>query len=153
MPGIGIADLLDAIESKVATTGRFETVNTHEPKHAPGPRHTAIWVQTIDPLPGASGLAATAGRIEFTQRLYSSMMAEPQDEIDPGIVENVDALMEMYSGDFDIGQRVRNVDLLGAHGRPLSAEAGYLELGQGKIFRVVDIHLPLIVNDLWQQEA
>jgi hypothetical protein len=44
------------------------------------------------------------------------------------------------------------VDLLGAHGIPLSARAGYDEQ-DSKMFRVMDINLPLVINDVWQQTA
>jgi hypothetical protein len=47
---------------------------------------------------------------------------------------------------------VRNVDLLGAYGAGLSALAGYLNV-DNKMFRVVDLTLPLIVNNVWEQVA
>ena len=58
--------------------------------------------------------------------------------------------MTASSGDLDLGEEVRCVDLLGQTGRALSAQAGYLEQ-DSKLFRVVVITLPLIVNDLWDQ--
>jgi hypothetical protein len=78
------------------------------------------------------------------------MVQEPQDAIDPGVAAAVDALMAAYSGDFEFGSNVRNVDLLGSAGVPLAAEAGYLNVS-GTMYRVMTITLPLIINDLWSQ--
>jgi hypothetical protein len=133
--------------------GLFERVNTSEPKNAPGNGLTAaVWLQMVSPVAAASGLAATSARVEFMLRIYSNMLQEPQDAIDPEILSAVDVLMGAYSGDFDLGGTVRNVDLLGAHGVGLSAVAGYLSV-DNKMFRVVDVTLPLIVNDVWEQVA
>jgi hypothetical protein len=90
--------------------------------------------------------------VEFTLRMFSNMLQEPQDAIDPEMLRSVDVLMGAYSSDFDLGGTVRNVDLLGAHGVGLSAVAGYLSV-DNKMFRVVDVTLPLIVNDVWEQVA
>jgi hypothetical protein len=60
--------------------------------------------------------------------------------------------MAAYSGDFELGGNVRNVDLLGQASEGLTAQAGYLEQ-DGKLYRVMTINLPLIVNDVWNQVA
>ncbi len=154
---MGIAqDLFDAVESHAKASGWFDGgVNTVEPKAAPGNGLTcAIWLQTIGPAAGASGLAATTGRVEFSVRLYTSMLAEPEDTIDPNLTAAAISLMEDYSGDFGLtivtSFDVQSIDLLGAYGTPLSANAGYLN-ADNKLFRVITITLPLIVNDLWAQ--
>ncbi len=152
MPGIGVTDLFDRTVSLLQTSGVFETVNSHEPKSAPGPQHAACWVQNIDPVPEASGLAETTGRIEIRIRIYSSMLAEPQDEIDPEITYRTDLVMELFTGGFTLGGLIKQVDLLGAHGTALSAQSGYLNI-QGKLYRVMDIAVPYIVNDIWTQNA
>ncbi|MET8987757.1 hypothetical protein ABZW49_20110 [Nonomuraea wenchangensis] len=80
------------------------------------------------------------------------MLQEPADAIDPAMLAALDALMSAYSGDFDLGGRIRNVDLLGQTGPPLSAQAGYLEQ-DGNTYRVFTVTLPLLINDVWDQEA
>jgi hypothetical protein len=145
--------MLDSIVSHAMRLGLFERVNTSEPKNAPGNGLTAaVWLQMVSPVAAASGLAATSARVEFTLRMFSNMLQEPQDAIDPEMLRSVDVLMGAYSSDFDLGGTVRNVDLLGAHGVGLSAVAGYLSV-DNKMFRVVDVTLPLIVNDVWEQVA
>ena len=145
--------ILAALESHAATLGHLERVNTHEPKNAPGNGLTAaIWVQQIAPLAAASGLAATSALLTVNVRLYSNMIQEPQDQIDPKMVAAVDALMNAYTGDFELGGLVRNVDLLGQFGGGLFAQAGYLEQDR-KMFRVMTLTVPLVLNDAWVQSA
>lgn len=148
-----IAAILDAVTSHAAATGYFDRVTGHEPKAAPGTGITlAAWVQQIGPVPKESGLRITSGRIELMERIYSNMLSEPQDEIDPNIVEACDGLLTVYSGDFTLGGLVNSIDLLGRAGTPLSARAGYLDQDGYKL-RVMDITLPCIVHDLWEQAA
>lgn len=148
--------LTDAVVSHAMATGWFERVNAHEPKNTPGYGLTAAcWVQSVVPLPQASGLAVTSGRVLFNVRLYSSMVQEPQDFIDPNLLKAADALIGAYSSDFQLDGLVRNVDLLGEFGIPLTAQAGYVQIGQGNgsMFRVMTLEVPLVISDLWSQNA
>lgn len=149
---LNAATLLSQVVSHMMTLGLFERVNKHEPKNAPGNGlNAAVWVQTIKPVL-TSGLGATSAQVVFTARIYKNMLAEPQDDIDPNLIRAVDVVMNSYSGDFDLGGNVREVDLLGEHGESLSAQAGYLDQS-GKLFRIMDITIPLIINDVWTQVA
>lgn len=149
---LGITGILDAVVSHALATGLFDAVNGYEPKSAPGSGLTAAaWVQSLDPVRG-SGLASTSVRVALTVRFYANMLADPQDAIDPYVTNAADVLMGAYSNDFDLGGTVRNVDLLGEHGEGLRAQAGYLEQDR-TMYRVMDITLPLIVNDVWGQAA
>jgi hypothetical protein len=149
---VDIAGILNQVVSHAMASGLFERVNAHEPKSAPGNGlSAAVWVDTIGPV-RSSGLAATSGRLALMVRVYTSMLAEPADAVDPNLVAAVDALLAAYSADFDLGGTVRCVDLLGQAGEPLSARAGYLQQ-DNRLYRVMTITLPLIVNDLWTQGA
>ncbi len=147
-----VSGILAACVSHAETLGVFETpVNTHEPRSRPTAGMTcAMWVQTIKPLPAASGLNSTTGYVTLMVRLYSSALQQPYDAIDPALMTALDALFTGYSGAFTLGGKVRNVDLLGEHGTALSGQAGYLTQ-DGEQFRIFDITLPLVVNDLWPQ--
>lgn len=148
---LDIDAILDAIVSHAMGLGLFERVNQHEPKNSPGNGLTcAVWVDRIDPYAKASGLAKTAAKLTLNVRLYTNMMSEPQDAIDPNMVKAVNALMLAYSGDFELGGSARNVDLLGASGSALSAQAGFIAQGETDL-RVFTISLPLVVNDAWDQ--
>lgn len=146
-----IAGILDAVTSHAQGLGLFERVNTHEPDNAPGNGlSAAVTVAEVVPVPVASGLAGTTGRLTLNVMVFAPLPQEPADDIEPQIVRAVDALMTAYSGDFELGERVRNVDLLGAHGTPLSTTTGYVTI-DAQTYRVAIITLPLIVNDLWGQ--
>jgi hypothetical protein len=148
---VQVAAIFDAVLSHPMALGKFERVNGHEPKNAPGLGLTAaVWLDGIRPVPAGSGLAETTGVLVFNVRIYGSMTVEPQDGIDPNIAAAAIALFAAYSGDFDLGGAVRDVDLLGAISAGLSARAGYINQS-GTVFRVYTITLPLVVNDVWDQ--
>lgn len=148
-----VAAVLDGIVSPMLASGMFRRVNKHEPKSAPGSGLTAaVWLDAVGPAVSASGLSATSARLVFKIRLYTSMVSEPQDAIDPAMLTATVKLMALFSADFDLGASVRNIDLLGAFGIPMSSQAGYLNQ-DGKLMRIIDITLPLILNDLWSQSA
>ena len=148
---LDIRTILDAVESHALASGYFVAVNGHEPKSTPTTGITcAVWVEQIGPARGGSNLNSTTARLALFVRLYSSMMQQPADAIDPDLMTALDALMAAYSGDFELGGLIRHVDLLGAYGDALSARSGYLAEGDAE-FRVFTITLPLVVNDLWLQ--
>lgn len=143
--------IVNAVMSHAMASGLFSRVNGFEPKSHPGSGLTAaVWADTIGPIPAASGLAATSGRVVLKMRLYTNMIQEPQDAIDPEMLKAVDVLMTAYSGDFTLGGLVRNVDVLGSSGTPLSAQAGYINVS-GQLMRVYDVTVPIVANDLWVQ--
>lgn len=144
-----VADAVSAAE----TLGVFETVNSHEPKSSPGSgMRCSMWVQDITGIGAASGLAETSGRVTLNVRVYSSMLSEPQDEIDPALMTAVTTLMGAYSGGFTLEGTVRDIDLLGSYGLPMSAQAGYVSISN-RMYRIMTITLPVIINDMWTQEA
>jgi hypothetical protein len=148
---LDVVGITAALVSHALTLGQFEVVNGHEPSNPPGRGLTcAIFFTEIGPARGTSGLVSTSARVAFTARVFSGLAQEPQDAIDPGVLGAVDALIGAYSGDFDLGGRVRQVDLLGQFGTPLSARSGYIEVS-GQKFRIADVIVPLIVNDAWEQ--
>lgn len=151
----GVEDLFAAIVSEAGQLGVFETVNTHEPKSAPGTGlRCSIWIDTVKPL-RSSGLAMTSGLVSFFARVYNNMLQEPQDDIDPAITSAVFSLMGQVSGDYAFSSvttlDIRNVDLLGAYGEGLAAQAGYMQIDNG-MYRVMVLNVPVVVNDLWSQE-
>lgn len=149
---LAVDDILSALESHALSLGYFDRVNAYEPKGRPGRGLTcAIWTDLVEPAVGASGLASTSSRITFSVRLYTNMLMEPQDAIDPELMKALDALMRAYTGDFTLGGLIRNIELLGGPGAPgMEAQAGYISM-DNVMYRVLTIRLPIIVNDLWDQ--
>lgn len=148
---LDIDTLMARVTSHAQTLGVFRRVNGHEPKSAPGNGVTAaVWVQSVDPIE-SSGLDSTTVRVELMVRLYTPMIQEAPDAIDPAVLKALDRLCAAYTGAFTLGGMVRQVDVRGAYGDPMRARAGYLNQ-DGRLFRVMDLTLPLIVNDLWSEE-
>lgn len=144
--------LIDAVASYAERTGEFENpVPTHEPKSRPGPGVTcSVWIEEIKPIADQSGLNSVTGLITMSLRPQTPFLQQPADQIDPVIMRAVGALMTLFAGGFTLGALVRNVDLLGAHSPGLSARAGYVTQ-DGTIYRVMDVVLPLVVNDLFPE--
>ena len=142
------AGVLAALVSHAKATGQFIDVRDYEPKSAPSAQGVtlAIWAGPMSPVLG--GLAATSARMEFTARLYRSMLAEPQS--DRVILDALSTYVGRLTSDFTLGDSLRMVDLLGAYGDPLAYDMGYVEMDH-KIFRLADIRVPLIINDVWTQ--
>lgn len=152
MSGLGSQSLVDKLVTVALQTGRFDRVNAHEPKAPPGNGlSAAVWVQAVKPIP-TSGLASTSVLFLAMLRIYSNMLQEPQDAIDPNVCDAADDLISRFSSAFTLGGTVREVDLLGAYGPPLAAQAGYITIQQ-TMYRCMDVALPLIINDVWDQGA
>jgi hypothetical protein len=149
--GAAVRDLFDKLVSHAQSLGIFQRVLGHEPKSAPqNGLWCAIWVQEIRPVK-SSGMGATSGVVELKARVGKSFIAKPEDGIDPAILSAIATLMAEYTGNFTLGGTVRAVDLLGMEGTAMSAVAGYLSI-DGKVFRVMEVTLPVIINDLWAME-
>jgi len=148
---LDVAGIVAQLASQALSLGVFEDVVTVEPKSAPGDGvFLAIWVQGITPVPGGSGLASLSVDLVFQARIMKRMLSQPYGQIDPDMLAACDALMRAYAGAFTLGGEVRDVDLLGMYGTKLEAKAGYLTLDKA-LFRVMDITLPLVINDLWAE--
>lgn len=154
MAALDFAGIYNAVQTHLLRVGWFDRVAGHEPKNAPGSGLTAaVWLAKIGPDPESSGLAATSGRITLTVRIYSPMLAEPADDIDVNLAQATHAVMVALSGDLTLGGTVRTVDLLGMGSSDrLGGEAGYLNQDQ-KLYRVMVITVPVLVNDLWSQST
>lgn len=149
---LGISTILTRVADHGRAAGTFERVVIGEPKSPPGEGRTmAVWTEPA--APASSGLASTSLAVRFTVRVYVPY-AEPRDteNVELAAVEAADVLMAAYNGDFSLGGAVRNVDIFGEHGQALTVTPGYVTLNQ-TIFRVMDINLPLVVNDVYDQAA
>lgn len=151
---LDITAVVDQLASHAAATGVIDgPVNGHEPLSPPGNGVTAaVWFNTIRPARGRSGLNATTVVVLCTLRLYKPLTSQPQDAIDEDLTAATNLLMKAYSGDFTLGGTVAEVDLLGEFGTPLWAQSAYQDIG-GTKYRVIDIAVPLVVNDVWGQLA
>lgn len=155
-----IKAIYSALRSHAQETALFMAGTvSHEPLSPPpgGGLSVAVMRGPLSPI-RAGGLAATSARLEFTVRIYSSRLREPADDIDPEVLNAECALMASYSAGFDLEADgipeglIRMIDLLGAYGNGLASTPGWLNQ-DGSPQRVVDITVPLILNDAFAQEA
>ena len=149
---IDIAAFIDAAMSHAGATGRFETVNGHEPENAPatGGLTGAVWTDRIIPVARRSGLDSVTAVVVLNVRIYASAVSEPADAIDPDMVAAADDVVRAFIGDFTFNGAISNIDIFGAHGQALDVRAGYLTQ-DGAPYRVLTIWLPCVVNDLWTE--
>jgi hypothetical protein len=151
---INSQDLVDRVASHAKASGLFDRVNKHEPKNKPGRGLTcAIWVDRIEAARGRAGLSSTTARVVLNCRIYTNMLQNPQDAIDPNVMRATDVMFEAFSGDFSLGSEDRWIDLLGAtQGHPLFSQSGYINIDT-MTYRVMTITVPIIVEDAWTQAA
>jgi hypothetical protein len=143
--------IINAVVSHAMTLGVFDRVAGHEPDNKPGNGLTcAVWVDRIEPIGKVSGLGVGSGRVVLNVRVFNPLISEPADEIDLNMVDAIDALFDAYAGDFTLGGLIRNVDFFGETGPGLHVQAGYIETEDETVFRVMNISLPMIVNDIWE---
>lgn len=148
---LDIPGIIAALESPARSIGAIEDVSTVEPKSAPGDGiYAAIWLQDITPIPGDSGLASVSVNLIFIARVMKRMLSLPYGQIDPDLLAAANSLMNAYAGGFTLGGEVQSIDLLGRYGTKMAGKAGYLTLDKS-MFRVIDISLPLVINDVWSQ--
>lgn len=155
MSDIDPQDLVDRLTSHQMATGLFDRVNQHEPKSKPGRGLTcATWIDRMEPARGRSGLSVTSARVVFNVRVYTNMIQDPQDAIDPNVMYATNTLFKAYTGDFALGgsgSDERWIDCLGAtQGHPLFAQSGYINI-DNMVYRVMTITVPVIVENAWPQ--
>ncbi len=143
---------MDRLASHAMSLGLFDRVNQHEPKSKPGRGLTcAVWIDRIEPARGRSGLDATDARVVFNVRVYTNMLQQSQDAIDPNVMFAIDKLFEAYTGDFDLGDSSRFIDVLGmTQGHPMFAQSGYINIDNA-VMRVMTATVPVIVERAWVQ--
>lgn len=147
---LDIRTVLTRLADHGKRSGAFRRVLIGEPKSPPGEGRTmAVW--TAPAAPASSGLASTSLAMRFTVRVYVPY-AEPREteNVELSAVEAADVLLAAYNGDFTLGGAIRQVDIFGEHGQALTVDPGYVTL-DSTIYRVMDITLPLVVNDVYEQ--
>jgi hypothetical protein len=154
---LGIGAMLATLRSHAMATKAFGATMTREPVKPPGQGHTwAGWLSSLDPVPRASGLAVTSLRVEFQLRQYTPYNAPSNaaaDVIDDEIAARTDLLFAAYSGDFEITPRNHTIDLLGAYGEALRSRMGWLTFPPNTQFRIMDIFVPVILFNVYDQES
>lgn len=141
-----VKSTLERIASYLAADGKFRTVSIGEPKAlAPGAGLcAAVYMSRV-----AVSKVYVGGDTEEVHvvmvRLYRDMLLEPVKDMEVDIAAAVQRVLSDLLGDFDLGATVKGIDAAGMNGVGVGAEWGYVDLG-GKLFRVADITLPVLVD-------
>lgn len=150
MSGLKVVTILDALYSHAARSGLFKQVLKHEPKSAPRSTTYSVFLDQIVPFRERSGLDSVSALELFIGRIYLDFLQQPEDNIDRDMLMAVDALMTNYIGDLDFGDADVELDVLGQYTNGVLSKAGYIK-HDNTMFRVIDISLPVIVNDVWTE--
>lgn len=81
----------------------------------------------------------------ITIRIYKDMLVHPPEELEKGLSIVTSHLMKELGSDLDLGGNIRSVDVAGIYGSVLEAQWGSIQI-QNKMYKVVDITVPLIVD-------
>jgi len=139
--------LFTAIQSYAEELGLFQAVDLHDPWNAPGNRlFCSIMLGQVKPVT-SSGLNSVSGQVTLSVRAGSIELQKPLDSINPELLSAVSSLMGAFAGGFTLGGTVRNIDLFG-----MSAAPGWVDF-EGKPFRVVEISLGIVINDMFAESA
>lgn len=140
--------LFEHVQSAAQQLALFQAVDTHEPENAPGTRlYCSIVLGPMRASAAASGLAAVSGEITLIVRVWSWAMQRPLDDVDPEVLAAMAALISSLAGEFTLGGTVRNIDLLS-----LVASPAWVEF-ENKQFRVMELPVPIVINDMFTEEA
>jgi hypothetical protein len=153
MPGLREAygKLIDLVSGAYA----WGAIIQHEPLSAPDAPGVICCIFPADPvapLAESSGLAAADARMPVMVRLMRNALAEPQDQRETDLIDAYDALMTAMLGAFTVNGTVRAIDVLGESGEALAGQWGYISLDK-PIFRIIDITVPLMINNAWTYGA
>ena len=81
-----------------------------------------------------------------TVRIARNTLNVPTEDIENNMADVVSRFLSKLLADSDLGTTVLSLDVAGMAGSPISTEWGFLEL-KTLWFRIVDIHLPILVDD------
>jgi hypothetical protein len=131
--------------------GVFEVARLTEFKSAP-PKALcfALWVQRLGASPVGSGLSSTNALMRCTARIYFPMTHRPEEEIETKVFAAASGYLGRINADFDLGDTVRDIDILGEVGEVPAWEAGYANI-DNVLYRVADLNMNVIFNDSWEQ--
>lgn len=148
-----IESAINKLVTMASASGYFDRTQAYEPKSNPGTGLTfATWLANIKPIPLHSGLDATSARTMIMCRIYLPMLTDPQDTIDTRLGVAGAYVMTELSADFLGPDQSTSIDLLGAYGEALECGLGYVPLDNAH-YRIVDIPVPFISPDVFDQEA
>jgi hypothetical protein len=154
-----IGAIYQAIQDFAMGSGLFDRAADHESRNPPGQKLSCeVLMGPIEPVARASGLRASSARMEFTVRVRSPRLAEPDGATDQAVMYAGLYLVGSFANDFELevmapslpAGLLRMIDVQGAYGQGLLFTPGWLEQS-GAPYRVGELTVPLILNDVFPQ--
>lgn len=141
--------------SHMLQRGTIDAVNQIQPEISPATGVTgAVWLNGVRPVGAQSGLTITSVVVDFTIRLYHPVVKGNEDAIDPALERAACDLMESMSANFTLQGMSRAIDLLGmASPGGMFLTSGWVDWPDGGKLRVMTIQVPVLVDDVWDQEG
>lgn len=136
---------LEAVLGYFTASGHVQRAQIGEPKQPPVELITAAIFMAGTSIVGLY-LNHHRELHVVTVRLYMDMLHEPTEEIEFRLAQAVEDITDDIVEKFALNSTVREVDLAGMNGTPVSTTWGYVDIS-GKMFRIVDITLPLNVDE------
>lgn len=142
-----LTNTLDRIVTYLQGDGGIRTAQAGEPK-SPPTGVQGVFASVI--MRSTSIVALTLnGTIEqhvILIRLYRDMLAEPQKSIEVDLATAAQRIQADIAGEYDLGASIRSVDVGGEYGEPMRTDWGYVTISD-RMYRIVDISVPLLVDD------
>jgi hypothetical protein len=140
---------LQLISTYLGASGHVISAQIGEYKSAPdipaAQLTAAVWMSSTNVV----GLALDGGTIEVhvvMARLYGQAFGDEPEDVEITTGQAVQKIVSDLVGDADLGSEIRNVDVGGIHGTSVGAAWGHAEI-DGAMYRIVDLTIPLIVDD------
>lgn len=143
-----VAATLDVIHGHVAASGRFSSHGIGEPISPPDGDllHGAVFMRGA----GITKIYGDGGTQEVQVvmvRIYRNVLKQPQADGETELAIVAQEIAQDLIQDFSLGANVREIDIAsGQGGEPMTLEWGHVTIDQ-TIYRVVDIAVPIVVDD------
>lgn len=155
--GFNWAQFQTDIIDYVSRLGLFDSVQNFELTGNIGQFVAAVFPdpEALTPVAGLSGTNVTSLCLQFVVRIYIQASVVNPDVIDPRALNAAAIIMRKFNEGFTFTETIYAIDLLGEKTAGLRAVAGYAKVGSpggSALYRIVDIRVPVLLTDIWQQE-
>lgn len=139
-----IKDTLLYLQTLLQGLASLSTVQIGEPMAPPVDKTASIFM--MDNVQSSTTLSGTIEDYGIQIRVYYNALHEPTQDIEFDTQQAASDIVVALAANFTLGGEVRAVDFAGENGGKVTVRWGHLDVS-GTMYRVVDIAVPLIVDD------
>lgn len=111
----------------------------------------SFWPEYVEAYPEGSGLATTAMKANIIVRLWKNKaVLSLNDPVDALLLALADSILSQFHGDLVNTSHDWYVDVEGETGKSMGFKTGFVKLS-GAIYRVIDVDIPIVINDFYTQ--